>query len=57
MENEARIDAANLVKKIEDETVEKSKEKARRVISMAIQRIASEHVVESTVSVRRSPVR
>jgi len=51
MENEARIDAANLVKKIEDETIEKSKEKARRVISMAIQRIASEHVVESTVSV------
>jgi ribonuclease Y len=51
MENEARIDAANLVKKIEDETVEKAKEKARRIISMAIQRIASEHVVESTVSV------
>jgi len=51
MENEARMDAANLVKRIEDETVEKSKEKARRVISMAIQRIASEHVVESTVSV------
>jgi ribonuclease Y len=51
MENEARIDAANMVKRIEDETVEKSKEKARRVISMAIQRIASEHVVESTVSV------
>jgi len=51
MENEARVDAANVVKRIEDETVEKSKEKARRVISMAIQRIASEHVVESTVSV------
>ena len=51
MENEARIDAANLVKKIEDETVEKAKEKARRIISMAVQRIASEHVVESTVSV------
>jgi ribonuclease Y len=51
MENEARIDAANLVKRIEDETSEKAKEKARRVISMAIQRIASEHVVESTVSV------
>ena len=51
MENEARIDAANLVKRIEDETIEKSKEKARRIISMAIQRIASEHVVESTVSV------
>jgi ribonuclease Y len=51
MENEARIDAANVVKRIEDETAEKAKEKARRVISMAIQRIASEHVVESTVSV------
>jgi ribonuclease Y len=51
MENEARIDAANVVKRIEDETNEKAKEKARRVISMAIQRIASEHVVESTVSV------
>jgi ribonuclease Y len=51
MENEARIDAANMVKRIEDETSEKAKEKARRVISMAIQRIASEHVVESTVSV------
>jgi ribonuclease Y len=51
MENEARIDAANVVKKIEDETAEKAKEKARRVISMAIQRIASEHVVETTVSV------
>ena len=51
MENEARMDAANLVRRIEEETVEKSKEKARRVISMAIQRIASEHVVESTVSV------
>jgi ribonuclease Y len=51
MENEARMDAANLVKRIEDETSEKAKEKARRVISMAIQRIASEHVVETTVSV------
>jgi len=51
MEYDARRDAANLLKRIEDETVEKSKDKARRVISMAIQRIASEHVVESTVSV------
>ena len=51
LENEARMDAAMLVKRIEDETVEKAKERARRVISMAIQRIASEHVVESTVAV------
>ena len=45
----------NLVKRIEDEAIERSKEKARRVISMAIQRIASEHVVESTVSVLDLP--
>ncbi len=51
LENEARMDAANLVRKIEEESTEKAKERARRVISMAIQRIASEHVVESTVSV------
>jgi len=48
MEHDARMEAANLVKRIEDEAVEKSKDKARRIISMAIQRIASEHVVEST---------
>jgi ribonuclease Y len=51
MENEARIDAAGAMKRIEDEANEKAKDKARRVIAMAIQRIASEHVVESTVSV------
>jgi ribonuclease Y len=51
LENEARIDASNMVRRIEEEATEKAKEKARRVISMAIQRIASEHVVESTVSV------
>jgi ribonuclease Y len=51
MENEARIEAAGAVKRIEDEAAEKAKDKARRVIAMAVQRIASEHVVESTVSV------
>ncbi len=51
LENEARLEASNMVRRIEEEATEKSKEKARRIISMAIQRIASEHVVESTVSV------
>jgi len=51
LENDARMDAAGMIKRIEDEATEKAKERARRVISMAIQRIASEHVVESTVSV------
>lgn len=51
MEQEVRIEAANRVKRIEDEATEKAKERARYIISMAIERIASEHVVESTVSV------
>ena len=51
LEQDARMEAANLVKRIEDEATEKAKERARRIISMAIQRIASEHVVESTVAV------
>ncbi len=55
LEQEARIEAANLVKRIEDEAIERSRERARRVISMAIQRIASDHVVESTVSVLDLP--
>jgi ribonuclease Y len=51
MENDARMEAANAIRRIDEEAAEKSKERARRVISMAIQRIASEHVAESTVSV------
>jgi len=51
MEHDARMEAANMIRRIEEEATEKAKDKARRVISMAIQRIASEHVVESTVSV------
>ncbi len=51
LENEARMDAAAMVRRIEEEAIEKSKEKARRIISASIQRIASDHVIESTVSV------
>jgi ribonuclease Y len=51
MENEARIDAAKIVRRIEEEANQEGNTRARRLISMAIQRIAAEHVVESTVSV------
>ncbi len=51
MEHDARMEAAGMIRRIEEEATEKAKDKARRVISMAIQRIASEHVVESTVAV------
>ncbi len=51
MENEARIDAARIVRRIEEEATQEGNNRARRLISLAIQRIAAEHVVESTVSV------
>jgi len=51
MENEARMDAAKIVRRVEEEANQEATTRARRVISLAIQRIAAEHVVESTVSV------
>ncbi len=51
IEEEARRDAAMLAKRIEDEAREKADLEARKIITMAIQRCAAEHVVESTVSV------
>jgi len=51
MENEARIDAAKIVRRLEDEANQEANNRARRIISLAIQRVAADHVVESTVSV------
>ncbi len=51
VEKEAKEEAALLAKKIEDEAREKAERKAREIISTAIQRCATEHVSETTVSV------
>jgi ribonuclease Y len=51
MENEARMDAAHLVKRIEDEAREQAHRHAQRIIAMAVQRSASDYVSETTVSV------
>ncbi len=55
VENEARIEAAGLIRRIEEEANEQSSQKARRIIGMAIQRLASDTVVEATVSVVELP--
>jgi ribonuclease Y len=55
IENEARIEGAGLARRIEEEAVEQSTQKARHVIGMAIQRLASDVVVEATVSVVELP--
>ncbi len=51
MEGEARLEAAQRLKAIEREIQEKSVELSRDIIANSIQRIASEHVVSSSVTV------
>ncbi len=51
MEEEARHDAAKLIRLIEEEARETADKKAKELISLAIQRYAGEYVAEKTVSV------
>ena len=51
VEKEARADMARIMREIEDEAKENANRKARELVAMAIQRIASDQVAEITVSV------
>lgn len=51
MVNEARADGAQLVKDVRDEAKTNARKEAQRIVLQAIQRTASDHCVESTVSV------
>jgi len=51
VEVEARQDMARIMREIEDSAKETAEEKARELIALAIQRVASEHVADVTVSV------
>ncbi|HXO42541.1 MAG TPA: ribonuclease Y [Thermoanaerobaculia bacterium] len=55
MEDDARIEAAHIVKRIEDEAREQAHKQAQRIIGMAVQRSASDYVSETTVSVVMLP--
>jgi ribonuclease Y len=48
--NEVRQDAARVIREVEAQAKEEGDRKAREIISMAIQRVASDQVSESTVS-------
>jgi ribonuclease Y len=50
-ESEARIESAQRLKTIEDELTEKSDVLSKNIISAAVQRIASEHIISSSVTV------
>ncbi len=49
--HEARNEAANELRKIEEDKKTQLEEKAQKTIGLAIQRFASDHVAESTVSI------
>ena len=51
VEEEARHDAAILLRDIEQKTKEEADRKARNIVTLAIQRCAADHVAEATVSV------
>ena len=50
VEDGARMDMARVIREVETETNNIAAQKAREIITMAIQRIASEQVTEATVS-------
>ena len=51
VEEEAKHDAAILLRDIEQRTKEEADRKARNIVTLAIQRCAADHVAEATVSV------
>jgi ribonucrease Y len=55
LEGDARLEAANLIKRIEDEAREQAGKKAQWLMGMAVQRLASDFVSETTVSVVELP--
>jgi ribonuclease Y len=55
MERDARVDAARLLKRLEDEAREHAHRDAQRIVAMAIERSASDYVAETTVSVVMLP--
>ena len=55
IESDAKKDAATLVRKIEEEAKNAAEKKSREIIAYAVQRYASDHVAENTVSVVSLP--
>jgi len=50
MESEARHDAAKRIRQIEDEAKEVADKKAKKILSLAIQRFAGDYVAEKTIN-------
>jgi ribonuclease Y len=55
VEAEARIDAARIIREIEAQAHEEADERAREIVTIAIQRVATDQVAETTVSAVELP--
>ncbi|MCM8792393.1 MAG: ribonuclease Y [Candidatus Omnitrophica bacterium] len=55
LNEELNVEKAALIKKMEEELFQQADKKAKEIISLAIQRCAVEHTVESTISVVNLP--
>ncbi len=55
LENQARQEAAQMIKEIKEKAEETAEKEAKNIIISAIQRCAADHTVESTVSVVNLP--
>lgn len=55
LESEIREEASVLIKRLEDEAKATADKKAKEIVVLAVQRMAAEHTVESTVSVVHLP--
>ena len=55
LEHEVRMESAHMAKRIEDEARESAQREAQRIISLAVERSASDYVSETTVSVVMLP--
>ncbi|MGX9707506.1 MULTISPECIES: ribonuclease Y [Laceyella] len=55
VENEMRHETAQIIKEMEQQAIEEGDRRARRILSLAIQRCAADHVAETTVSVVSLP--
>ena len=55
LENEARLEATGLIRRIEEDAVDNAQMKAKRLLAMTTQRMASDFVAETTVTVLDLP--
>jgi len=55
LENEAKLESARTIRRIEEETKENSDKIARNIIAMAVQRYSADYVAEKTVSLVNLP--